>query len=82
MSAATPAPKITPPPTPEANEIEDTDAAETFDDADADTDADAEPEGPDELAEETGIDLTDASELDADNVPADEEHDRVVQAPD
>ena len=78
MSAATPAPKITPPPTSEANEIEDTDAAETFDDADAD----AEPEGPDELAEETGIDLTDASELDADNVPADEEHDRVVQAPD
>ena len=78
MSAATPAPKTTPPPTPEANEIEDTDAAETFDDADADV----EPEGPDELAEETGIDLTDASELDADNVPADEEHDRVVQAPD
>ena len=34
------------------------------------------------LAEETGIDLTDASELDADNVPADEEHDRVFQAPD
>jgi hypothetical protein len=29
-----------------------------------------------------GIDLTDASELDADNVPADEEFDRVVNAPD
>ncbi len=39
-------------------------------------------EAPDELSEETGIDLTDASELDADNVPADEEFDRVMQAPD
>ena len=37
---------------------------------------------PDELSEETGIDLSDASELDADNVPADEEFDRVMQAPD
>ena len=36
----------------------------------------------DELAEESGIDLTDASDLDADNVPADEEFDRVLQAPD
>jgi hypothetical protein len=36
----------------------------------------------DELEDETGIDLTDASDLDADNVPADEENDRVVQAPD
>ena len=36
----------------------------------------------DELSEETGIDLSDASELDADNVPADEESDRVMQAPD
>ncbi|MBO9650639.1 MAG: hypothetical protein J7605_19210 [Variovorax sp.] len=35
-----------------------------------------------ELSEETGIDLTDASELDADNVLADEEFDRVIQAPD
>ena len=42
----------------------------------------AEDEAPDELSEETGIDLTDASELDADNVPADEEFDRVIQAPD
>jgi hypothetical protein len=32
----------------------------------------------DDLSEETGIDLTDASELDADNVPADEEFDRTV----
>ena len=37
---------------------------------------------PDELSEEPGIDLSDASELDADNVPADEEFDRVMQAPD
>ena len=36
----------------------------------------------DELEEETGLDLTDASELDADNVLADEEFDRVMQAPD
>jgi hypothetical protein len=36
----------------------------------------------DELSEETGIDLTDASDLDADNVPNDEEFDRVIQAPD
>ena len=35
-----------------------------------------------ELEEETGLDLTDASELDADNVLADEEFDRVMQAPD
>lgn len=39
-------------------------------------------EATDELSEETGIDLSDASELDADNVPADEEFDRVLQAPD
>ena len=37
---------------------------------------------PDELEEETGLDLTDASDLDADNVLADEEFDRVMQAPD
>ena len=41
-----------------------------------------ESSAPDELEDETGIDLTDASDLDADNVPADEENDRVVQAPD
>ncbi|MGJ7610710.1 MULTISPECIES: hypothetical protein [unclassified Variovorax] len=41
-----------------------------------------EDEGSDDLSEETGIDLTDASELDADNVPADEEFDRVINAPD
>ncbi|WP_077000633.1 hypothetical protein [Variovorax sp. KK3] len=35
----------------------------------------------DELSD-IGVDLTDASELDADNVPADEEFDRVMQAPD
>lgn len=41
-----------------------------------------EEELPDELAEESGLDLTDASDLDADNVPNDEEFDRVIQAPD
>ena len=41
-----------------------------------------EEELADELAEESGLDLTDASDLDADNVPADEEFDRVMQAPD
>ena len=39
-------------------------------------------DAPDELEDETGIDLTDASDLDADNVPADEESERVVHAPD
>ncbi|MES2530351.1 MAG: hypothetical protein V4636_04900 [Pseudomonadota bacterium] len=54
------------------------------DDADASADAyDAtEAEDSAELEEETGLDLTDASDLDADNVPADEEHDRVKHAPD
>ncbi|GAA4348075.1 hypothetical protein GCM10023165_33550 [Variovorax defluvii] len=42
---------------------------------------DDEAEMADDLSE-TGIDLSDASELDADNVPADEEFDRVMQAPD
>ena len=41
-----------------------------------------EDELDDELAEESGLDLTDASDLDADNVPNDEEFDRVIQAPD
>ncbi|UST55216.1 hypothetical protein NF681_08605 [Comamonadaceae bacterium OTU4NAUVB1] len=43
---------------------------------------DLEAAAPDELEDETGIDLTDASDLDADNVPADEESERVVNAPD
>ncbi len=47
----------------------------------ADEALDDEAEVSDELSE-TGIDLSDASELDADNVPADEEFDRVMQAPD
>ena len=42
---------------------------------------DEEADAADDLSE-TGIDLSDASELDADNVPADEEFDRVMQAPD
>ena len=45
-------------------------------------DASDEDDSADELEEETGIDLTDASDLDADNVPNDEESDRVMQAPD
>ncbi|MDM0076611.1 hypothetical protein QTH90_19530 [Variovorax sp. J2P1-59] len=61
---------------PEIDEAEDTlpEDDEAFDED--------ESEATDELSEETGIDLTDASELDADNVPADEEFDRVIQAPD
>ncbi|MGJ7507856.1 hypothetical protein [Variovorax sp. GT1P44] len=62
---------------PEIDETEDTlpeDAEDEFEDEEA--------EATDELSEETGIDLTDASELDADNVLADEEFDRVIQAPD
>ena len=46
------------------------------------TEIEDEADVPDELEEETGLDLTDASELDADNVLADEEFDRVMQAPD
>lgn len=53
------------------------------DEAEAESEGEEEDaEAADELSEETGIDLTDASELDADNVPADEEFDRVMQAPD
>jgi 8-oxo-dGTP pyrophosphatase MutT (NUDIX family) len=48
----------------------------------AEAEEEEEAAAADELSEETGIDLTDASELDADNVPADEEFDRVMQAPD
>ena len=60
-------------------EIDDTDDALPEEEGEFDSD---EAEATDELSEETGIDLTDASELDADNVPADEEFDRVLQAPD
>jgi hypothetical protein len=58
------------------------DNADNADNAPADDFEEPENEGSDDLSEETGIDLTDASELDADNVPADEEFDRVVNAPD
>ncbi|MGJ7553291.1 hypothetical protein ACSFBI_04795 [Variovorax sp. RB3P1] len=61
-------------------------AASSEDDEEDNTPADdfeePENEGSEDLSEETGIDLTDASELDADNVPADEEFDRVINAPD
>jgi hypothetical protein len=60
-------------------EIDDTDDALPEEEGEFESD---ESEATDELSEETGIDLTDASELDADNVPADEEFDRVLQAPD
>jgi len=52
------------------------------DDSPVDDFEESESEITDDLSDETGIDLTDASELDADNVPADEEFDRVMNAPD
>lgn len=68
---------------PPVDDAEDVDDALNIDDVEAaESDDDIDDEAPEELAEETGIDLTDASELDADNVPADEEHDRVLHAPD
>lgn len=57
------------------------DGEEEQEDAEEEAEDDEELE-TDELSEETGIDLTDASDLDADNVPNDEEFDRVIQAPD
>ena len=48
----------------------------------ADDFEEVENDASDDLSDETGIDLTDASELDADNVPSDEEFDRVMNAPD
>jgi len=79
MNAAPPPRLHVQPPIADAEDVDDEESADGFDSAESD---DAGSEGPDVLAEETGIDLTDASELDADNVPADEEHDRVFQAPD
>ena len=79
MNAAHPPRLHAQPPIADAEDVDDEESADGFDSAESD---DAGSEGPDVLAEETGIDLTDASELDADNVPADEEHDRVFQAPD
>ena len=64
---------------PEIDETDDNVSEETEDEFE---DAELEAEATDELSEETGIDLSDASELDADNVLADEEFDRVIQAPD
>ena len=52
------------------------------DDSPSDSGAQQVDEALDDLAEETGLDLSDASELDADHVPSDEESDRVLQAPD
>ncbi len=67
---------------PEIDEAEDTLPEDAEDAEDEFDEADLEAEATEELSEETGIDLTDASELDADNVLADEEFDRVIQAPD
>jgi hypothetical protein len=47
-----------------------------------DNEAVDEDETPEEELVESGLDLSEASELDADNVLADEESARVVQAPD
>jgi hypothetical protein len=60
----------------------DSSSDEDDDNTPADDFEETDNEISDDLSEETGIDLTDASELDADNVPADEEFDRVVNAPD
>jgi hypothetical protein len=76
MTAARPQRLDLNPPIDEAEDVDDelnTDATEADE---------VDDEAPELVAEESGIDLTDASELDADNVPADEEHDRVVHAPD
>ncbi|VTU26714.1 MULTISPECIES: hypothetical protein [unclassified Variovorax] len=68
---------------PPDDESDDALLGDGFDSPDADeAEVEAEAETTDELSEETGIDLTDASDLDADHVPADEDHDRVMQAPD
>lgn len=79
MTAARPQPLDVEPP---VNDAEDVDDELNADGTDAMEDDDTDDEAPELVAEESGIDLTDASELDADNVPADEEHDRVVHAPD
>ena len=73
MTSAVP----TPPKTPTLSAIEDADASLTTEGYD-----DLDGSAPDEIEDETGIDLADASGLDADNVVADEEIGRVVQAPD
>jgi hypothetical protein len=55
---------------------------EDDDDSPVDDFEETESDATDALSDVTGIDLTDASELDADNVPADEEFARVMNAPD
>lgn len=54
---------------------------EDEDDSPVDDFEEMESEAGDDLSE-AGLDLTDASDLDADNVPADEEFARVMNAPD
>jgi hypothetical protein len=60
--------------------VEPDDAA--IDDDLDDDEAAAEDDLPDDDLTDTGLDLSEASDLDADNVLADEESARVVQAPD
>ena len=62
-----------------SDELDDDDDSGALPEEDFEADESA---ATDDLSDETGIDLTDASELDADNVPADEEFDRVMNAPD
>jgi len=79
MTAARPQRLDAKPPIDKAEDVDDELNADATEAEEAD---DADDDAPELVAEEAGIDLTDASELDADNVPADEEHDRVVHAPD
>ena len=58
---------------PPSNEDEDDSPVDDFDELEA--------EAGDDVSD-AGLDLTDASDLDADNVPADEEFARVMNAPD
>jgi len=73
--------RANPPPRPAEPQEVSEDDLDTEDVSNDDLDEE-DTDAPDDLSEETGIDLTDASDLDADNVPADEEFDRVMQAPD
>ena len=67
--------------TPRARLADPTPDDEAADDAPAD-DASIDDDSPVEDLAESGLDLSEASDLDADNVLADEEAARVLQAPD
>lgn len=71
------------PATPPSARVSDPAVEEEADDLPVDDAAAGEDdETPEEELVESGLDLSEASELDADNVLADEESARVVQAPD